>query len=644
MGATGSLDRNLSNAKRLAKRGDVLAAQQIYRAILTDHPANHRAAAGIAALRAPPSITPSAKTKPLLKELAKAATLARNGEFKAALSKAAPLAAPLSQYPLTHHTLGVIHQNLGQRHAAIAAFRNAVAAHPTFADARVRLAKALATEGDHAAARAHLLEGLNIDPSHTPYALELGRLLVSERREREALAVFETAVGHAPDDPSALLERGTVLSMRGAHTQAIADHTRAVDLSTDKLPPLLALAESFRRARRHSQALPVLRKALAAHPRSASLWNSLGLTLGDLGDADQARSAFQTATGLNPNQVAARVNLVLWTKGETQKGNVTEMERMLAAGLEGMNLHFGLGKALDDLGEYDRAFEHFAKGNALRRAREPYNPALLERAFDAIRQPFASGALPSWQGECDDGPTPVFMVGMPRSGSSLGENLLAAHSQVEGVGEANAAEVALEPLVDALRKGEPVDQPLLGQVRRRYRDAIAEFQTSAPVVVDKHLYNFRRLGPLAAAFPEAKFVQTKRDPMATAWSVFSYYFSGGGHNWAYDQSDIAHYFRQHVDLMAFWQDLMPGRIVRLDHEALLTQPETTMTQLLEHCGLSLEPQCLRPGAAPQIVATASGPQVRQGFITGGSQTWRRYEHHLKPLAEGLAPHTSAPAN
>ncbi|MEM6846808.1 MAG: sulfotransferase [Pseudomonadota bacterium] len=635
MGVGGSLDRTLSNARRLAKKGDALAAHALYSSILSAHPANVRAAEAIAALRKPPSITLSAKTKPLLNDLSLALRLLRAGQAREALAKAARHAGPHGHHPLVPYTLGMIFSRLEDHRSAIGAFRQAIAAHPPFADARMRVAKAYANVGDRQSAITELSDALAIDPTHAPYAAELGRLLGAERRTKESLAVLDIAATHAPDDPDIRIHRGAALSLRGAHAKAIADHEKAVALAPGAAAPALALATTMRIARRHAKSEAILRDAIAAHPNDAGLWNNLGVTLSEWGDDEAALAAFEKAATLDPAHVPARVNLALWTKGTAQEANVTAIERMLAEGVEGTQLHFALGKALDDLGEYDRAYTHFAKGNAMRRARLRYSPAAVDEAFSKIREQFAAEPLPAWTGATDDGPTPIFIVGMPRSGSSLGEYLLAAHSQVEGVGEANAFKIALEPMSESLRDGEAVTQTMLGALRRRYRNAIAEFRSTSPMVLDKELSNFRWIGFIASAFPESKIIWTRRDRMATAWSIFNMYFSSGGHNYSYSQEDIVHYFKIHDELMAFWQRVLPERIYTLDYEALTSQPEKTVHDLLDHCGLAVEPQCLNTGGTDQIVATASGPQVRQGIYKGSSEKWRRYERHLSTLTEGL---------
>lgn len=639
MSAQHTLDRTLSKAQRLAKRGDVMAAHALYRKVLEDRPANTRARAGLSALREPLPISATPHNKSLLQGLSQVLRLSRAGRNKDALAIAIPLAAQNPGSVQALYTLGGVYMRLSEWSEAARAMAAALALQPTCAPASTALARALTRLGDRSGAISHLTNAAKLDPTCAAIPAELGQILAGAGRHRDALSAFDAALALEPDDADTLLRRGDAHSKRGNHVAAIADQKRAAALLPADIRPPLALAEAQRAVRRHGDAAATIGAALQTHPDAPELHNCLGLTLGELGEADAARTAFWSALEHAPDHVPARVNLTLWSKATVGCPHVAHMERMLSRVTnpdDRMDLHFAMGKIWHELGDPERAFDHFADGNALRRARRPYDPALTANAFEAIRRVFAEGPLEPWGGATDDGPTPIFMVGMPRSGSSLTEHLLASHSKVEGVGEPCALEIALEPLFDQVRKGQPISQDILGTVRRHYRAAIAQFGVTSPVVVDKELSNFRWAGFISAVFPDAKIIAMERDPMATGWSIFRHHFSGGGHNYAYALSDIAHYFALHTDMMAWWRDMLPGKTFTVNYEALTMDPEAAMRRLLGHCGLEFEPRCAETGGTNRAVTTASAGQVRDKIYIGSSEEWRGYEKQLRPLKDALA--------
>jgi hypothetical protein len=234
---------------------------------------------------------------------------------------------------------------------------------------------------------------------------------------------------------------------------------------------------------------------------------------------------------------------------------------------------------------------------------------------------------------------PIFIVGMPRSGTTLTEQILCGHSAVDAIGEAPVLERALSEANAAIRGHTAATLPdeALLTIRQAYQAALAPYRPQRPVVVDKMLANHRWVGFIAAAFPEARIVDVRRDPVATCWSIYRHFFASRGNDYAYDQVDVAFYYRLYVERMAFWDEAFPGRVHRLDHAALTADPEGETRRLLAHCGLPFEEGCLSLRTDDRAVATASAQQVRKGLYRGDPQAWRRYERHLGPMLEALAP-------
>ncbi|UOM35672.1 tetratricopeptide repeat-containing sulfotransferase family protein [Acuticoccus sp. I52.16.1] len=637
MTAAHSIDRTLAKARRLADHGDYLAAHEIYGEVLARYPTNARARDGLTALTRPAPLGPG--DKPVARTLAEIRQHLAAGDPAAALRLAEPLARRHPGLVRTQYALGCVHLARGDAAAALGPLTAAVKTQPTCTAAVANLGTALAQLGHRGEAIACLTRVTALEPCSPQAHTRLGIALAEALRLDEAHAALDAALALDPYDAAALAARARVRTRLGLYSAAVADHEAVVAADPIAARPLIDLGNTLREARRYDAAVAAYEGAVALDPRAEVAFNNMGISLGDLGRTEEAEAAFRTAIALAPRYTEAHANLATWTRYREGHPHVAEMEALLAAETDAacrMQLGFALGKAYDDIGDVDRAFAHLAAANAARRTAVAYDEGLVARRFAALRAPFEAGPLPAYVGPTDDGPVPIFVIGLPRSGSSLTEQILSAHSRVDGAGETNAFDRAVRPLLAALQAGRPVTQDILADVRGRYRALVAELPVSAPVVVDKHLANQRWAGFIAAAFPDAKIVAMARDPVATCWSIFKLYFAVEGNDYGYDLAELGRYHRLATSLQAFWDGLMPGRILTLDYETLTLQPEATTRALLAHCGLAFEPACLDFHTSGRAVATASAGQVRRSIYTGSSEAWRRYEAHLGPLIAALA--------
>jgi hypothetical protein len=252
-----------------------------------------------------------------------------------------------------------------------------------------------------------------------------------------------------------------------------------------------------------------------------------------------------------------------------------------------------------------------SEGNRLKKAERGYSIDKEKRLFDAIKKLSYSAVEPSRR--------LIFIVGMPRSGTSLVEQILASHSTVHAAGELTAMAVLC----------------LSGKDPRGVRDGYLKGIPDAAVVTDKMPANFMWIGVILSAFPDAKIVHTSRDPMATCWSIYKTSFTGSGNRFAHDLQDIAKFYKLYRDLMAFWRERFPGKIHDLNYEELTVNQEPETRALLDYCELPWEDACLRFHENPRPVRTASSAQVRKPMYQGSSRDWKRYEKHLTPLKEAL---------
>jgi tetratricopeptide (TPR) repeat protein len=503
-------------------------------------------------------------------------------------------------------------------------------------------------------------------------------------RPAEADALLRAALARRPNDPLVLWMAGDVASRGGRNGEAETLLARCLQLAPgftaaryayamvltwrDRVSEALAEADRLLAAEpanalyRHLRAASLVRlgedeaaadayaAVLEAHPDQALSWMSYGHVLKTLGRQAEAVAAYRRCLALDPRQGEAWWSLANLKTVRFGAGDVAAMRAALdrehLSAADRLQLHFALGKALEDDGEHAAAFEHYVQGNAMQRARLDYDAgettgqmrrtkALLSRSFFAAR---AGQGAPQ--------PDPIFIVGLPRSGSTLVEQILASHSQVEGTQElpylpALAARLAGPArresegaYPDVLAALSPQEFAALGEeylaLARRHR------KTARPYFIDKLPNNFAHAGLIQLILPNAKIIDARRHPLGCCLSGFKQHFAVG-QPFTYDLTDLGRYYADYVELMAHFDANLPGRIHRVIYERLVAEPETEVRRLLEHCGLPFEEGCLRFYENGRAVRTASSEQVRQPIFTDAADHWRRFEPWLGPLKAALGP-------
>ena len=604
-------------------------------------------------------------------------------------ARALALARALPPGPHADLLLGAASRRVGDAAGAVSILTALAQAQPEAWGVQFELGVALACAGEFETAEARLETALRLNPraGQAIHALAdvrdlLGRAAVRPDPDAQTQAAFEAAARGDWTPAAALgLYRGDVIALSRLADLAAASGRRGQAEAwlgmALRLAPAYAPAR-FRRAalRLEAQAfdaaladladLPghpptrALRAALRgqvgdlegaledyqalaqAAPDEPALWLSLGHTLKTLGRQAEAVEAYRRALGLDPDFGEAwwsLADLKTWRFTaqdiESMRGRLARTD--LAPGAQAP-LCFALAKALEDEGDYAEAFQLYLRGNALQRAREPYDAeattafvqtqaALLDRAFFAARA-----------GQGCDAPDPIFILGLPRSGSTLVEQILASHSQVEATAEL--------PDLTAVAAGLPGVYPLnlaglgpeaLAALGRAYLSrASVQRRTQRPYFTDKFPSNFMHVGLIALALPRARIIDVRRHPLACCVSGFKQLYARG-QAYSYDLADLGRYYRDYVDLMAHFDEVLPGRVHRVSYEALVEAPETEIRALLDHCGLDFEPGCLRFHETRRAVRTASSEQVRRPLNRDGLDQWRRFEPWLEPLKSALGP-------
>ena len=381
---------------------------------------------------------------------------------------------------------------------------------------------------------------------------------------------------------------------------------------------------------RKSEAVDANQKAVALSPQDAEVHNNLGITLKELGRLDEAEASYNQAIALKPDLADAHRNLTLMKKFDAQDEQYSKMQELYLdkniSEEQRCHINFGLAKACEDLGDFEQAFAHYSEGNMQRKKLLNYDINKDVERFRKIKSNYPQIAYNSLEPEkFSKDLMPIFIVGMPRSGTTLVEQIISSHSKVTGAGElAFAAQFGA-----AIATGitEANNESLLN-FRSKYLTKLKSVSNENLIITDKMPQNFRYIGLLAAAFPEAKIIHIKRNPAAVCWANYKQYFVSKNIGYCYAIDDVISYHKLYENLMDFWTNTLSNRIYKLDYELLTVNQESETRQLIEYLGLDWDEKCLSPQNNMRSVATASNVQVRKKVYRGSSEQWRKYQPFL----------------
>jgi tetratricopeptide (TPR) repeat protein len=429
-------------------------------------------------------------------------------------------------------------------------------------------------------------------------ALQVGDLEVARR-------ALEKAVRAQPGNFAAWANLGAVQQQLENTAGAQRALNRALALQPDSVPLLSNLAALANQTGASKEALALYRRALALAPDDAELWHDLArIKTFRPGDPDLA--AIEALTG-----------------GDGERA-------MFAA--------YALGKAYEDIDEWDRSFERTAQANAIKRRQVNFDLAAEVRFARRLMERFSAAFFAALGGVGSDSELPIFILGMPRSGTTLVEQILASHDAVHGGGEREDLRAVvgkgIQPFPDAVAGLQASDWRALGDA---YVSHLARLDRSAKHVTDKMPRNFYFVGVIAAALPKARIVHCRRSPMDTCLSCFGLHFPYG-QEFTCDLAELGGYYRAYRGLMEHWHGVLPGRILDVDYEQIVSDPETQARRLIDFCGLPWQDQCLDFHNSKRQVATASAAQVREPVHSRSVARWRRFEKYLGPLRAALGPY------
>jgi len=545
-------------------------------------------------------------------------------------------------------SLGDVLSDQGKEKEADKAYKNAISTDKKYLD--LQKAMSQVQKGNLGEAEKIYRSILSDDPNNVD-ALRLLALLASRTGAiDQAINMLENCIKIAPDYALAWENLAKLYRQKDdpdSLQKAANCFSKATELRPDWAEGWAGLGTMQTRSSQHEEGIISYKKSIELKTNQPRVHLSLGHVYKTTGNQEECINSYKDAINYDENFGEAYWSLA---NLKTYKFNTREIDQMekrvdLPEVPEREKVHFlfSLGKAFEDAGNYDKSFNYYKKGNDLNRGRTTYDPKAIEALSDRLKLFFTKDKFEEYKlSGCNSG-APIFIVGLPRSGSTLVEQILASHSKVEGtmelpnimniarkLGNSSKDRTAYPEIIETLQDS---DLTLLGQA---FVNETEFLRTGKPHFIDKMPNNFSHIGLLKLILPNAKVIDARRNPMDTCFSCYKQLFARG-QAFTYDLSEIARYYVNYVNLMDHWNKVLPGYVFKIQHEALLQDQEGITRDLLEFCELDFESSTLEFYKTERAVKTASSEQVRQPINTKGLNQWKNFESHLNDLKHYLAP-------
>ena len=605
--------------------------------------------------------------------------LARQEKFKEAEDQIEFALKITPDYARLYEDLGNLKGLQRDYEAAITAFQRAVQLDPRLATAHKRLAQTLIAAGradevddafegflDHdkdaalvAAGAEHWRAGRYEEAETTlisalrqnPENIDAMRFLAmvydaQDKKLLEAEALLRRAISIAPDFHQALGTLGRILVDNSKHVEAIEIYQRLLEIKPDDDDAWAGNGRAMALAGRVKDAEDAYRRSLELNQEAPGVHMARAHMLKTLGQQEEALKAYRKSIEYNPalgESYWSMANLKVFRFTDEE---VSAMEQQLDSDDlkedSRVNFLFSLGKAYEDRKDYGKAWFFYDQGNQLQRSNVVYDPVENELQLEKIREVFTKELIDTLDGAGHDAPDPIFIVGLPRTGSTLVEQILASHSQVEGTAELPN----LGAIANGTGKYRPDDLAYPDTIAtltkrdfesygREYLKQVAHHRVlGTPFFIDKMPNNFIHAGWLKLILPNAKIINTRRHPMDSLLGVYKQLFAKG-QPFTYDIYDLAEFYRCYIEIMAHWHDVLPGQVLDVHYEDTVTDLETQVRRILDFCGLEFEEGCLRFYETARPVRTASSEQVRQPIYTSALGLWKKYGDNLSLWQEEL---------
>ena len=538
------------------------------------------------------------------KEVESVFALYSSGEFQKAVEVIKSLNSLYPNQPLLFNLIGACYKELGELAGAAKMFEIAITLSPQYAEAHFNLG------------------------------------VIHQDLDQKDLAVrcYKKAIEINPNYPSAHNNLGNIYKDLGELESSIESLEWAIAYKHDYAEAHNNLGNSLNESGRVQDAIKSFEKALTYNPTYARAMFNLSLALKDIGKKEDYHKFIKKTVQLKPHWSDAQLHLSRVKKYVKNDPQIAELHSFLTQDditlKDKINFNFTLAKVYEDIGDHENHFKFLNEANRLRKEESGYKFEKDLRLFSNIKETFKNPPKPLTKSIIKSSEkSPIFILGMPRSGTSLVHQIVSNHKQVYGAGELTKLNKFVTPYLKDSENKEITKQDLLS-IRENYTKELSSLNVTENIIVDKMPLNFRYIGFILSAFPDSKIIHMNRDSMAVCWSIYKYFFPGN--TYSYNQKDIAAYYCLYEDLMDFWKKKFPNKIYDLYYEELTINQKFETMELLKYCDLEWDENCLNFHKNTTAVKTTSAIQVKNKMYQGSSDAWKKYEAYLKPLLDGLS--------
>jgi Flp pilus assembly protein TadD len=576
-------------------------------------------------------------SKPPQQQLNSLLELYQTGRYVDAEKLSLSITEEFPKHQFAWKVLAAVLKQMGKINESLIISQKSVELDPQNTEVHNNLGVILQELGRFEEAEQSLKQAIKLKPDFAEAHNNFGILLKEQGRLEEAEASYGQAIELKPDFAEAYNNLGIILNELGKLDEAEASYRQAITLKSDYAEAYNNLGIILNELGKLDEAEASYRQAITLKPDFAEAYNNLGIVLQGLGRMEEAEISYRKAIELKPDLAEAHRNLTVMKQFDAQDEQYLKMlELYLDKNIseeQRCHINFGLAKACEDLGDYEKAFAHYSEGNALRKKLLNYHINQDVELFKQIKSNYPQVLKNSLElNNLTKKPIPIFIVGMPRSGTTLVEQIISSHSKVTGAEELSF----VGQLGSSIGRGlSDLNTDSLINFRERYLMKLQSVSNGNLIVTDKMPQNFCYIGLLAAAFPEAKIVHVKRNPAAVCWANYKQYFVSKGIGYCYAIDDVISYHKLYENLMGFWTNTLSKRIYNLDYEQLTVNQESETRQLIDYLDLNWDENCLSPQNNKRNVKTVSNIQVRQKVYQGSSEQWKKYQPFLKGALDGL---------
>jgi len=580
-------------------------------------------------------------------------TLYSSGKIQETIDTVNNLTKSYPDTPLLFNILGACYKKLGQIDTAAKMFSTAVTINPGYAEAHFNHAIILNETGKTDISVESYKKAIAILPNYSDAHNNLGNIYLDRNQYKDALKHYEFAILYKSDFFEAHNNLGVTNRELEQVSKAVQNFKKAIEINPKFTKAYLNLGNALKDLGQGTEAKRCFEQVLTYEVNNAQAHVSLGTFFKENGQAKDAIECFKKAISIQPNYGIAYFNLVMMQENKIEEELIYKMLSKLSTSelsqTDRINFCFALANTYEKLGKKDDFFKFLNEGNRLRKNDLNYSLERSLATIELVKKMFLS--TPSSNKPSISYKTsniqPIFVLGMPRSGSTLVEQILSSHNNVHGAGEIQYFRKIITPVIEKYIENETQssgekkkkisisDEDYLS-IRKEYLNLLSRFNVPENFIVDKSLLNYRFIGIILNTFPEAKIIHLKRDARAICWSIYKNNFPQSGMGFGNNMEDLASYYSSYNEMMTFWHEKFPNKIYDLNYENLTTNQEKETRKLLKYCELEWDDNCLKFHKNKRAVKTASSLQVRKKIYKNSSDAWKKYESNLGPLLTSLS--------